>query len=235
MPTENGTAVVTERIVQETIADGMEESTAQQEFYCSFNAANSGTYYGPQMEAAEREGRIMDLPWDANKLVHTWWDIGVNDTTAIWFVQRVGPWIHCIDYVEESGQGIDYYAKILKERPYNYGQHIGPHDLKVREWGSGGTKRLDAARALGIKFTVAPNIPRQDGIDAVRRSLSKFRYDSSKCKRGVYAMQSYAKLWDDERKCYKNEPHHNWASNGADSFRMSIVGWRADAHDRYRR
>jgi hypothetical protein len=235
VPAESGLPVVTEQIVKDIIADGMEESTAQQEFFCSFTAANAGTYFGPQMEAAEREGRITDLPWDPNKLVHTWWDIGVNDTTAIWFVQRVGHWIHAIDYLEDTGQGIDYFAKRLKELPYNYGQHIGPHDLRVREWGANGaTKRLDAARTLGLNFIVAPNIPRQDGIDAVRRSIPRFRFEKTKCQRGVYALQSYHKEWDDEKKCYRDSPHHDWASNGADAFRMGIVGWDADSDDRRR-
>jgi hypothetical protein len=167
--------------------------------------------------------------------VHTWWDIGVNDTTAIWFVQRVGHWIHAIDYLEDTGQGIDYFAKRLKELPYNYGQHIGPHDLRVREWGANGaTKRLDAARTLGLNFIVAPNIPRQDGIDAVRRSIPRFRFEKTKCQRGVYALQSYHKEWDDEKKCYRDSPHHDWASNGADAFRMGIVGWDADSDDRRR-
>jgi len=227
IPAESGAPVVTEEAVRQAVADGMEESTAQQEFYVSFAAASAGNYYGPQMEAAEREGRICDLPWNPNMLVHTWWDIGVNDTTAIWFVQKVGPWIHAIDYVEENGQGIDYYAKILKERPYNYGQHVGPHDLRVREWGSNGaTKRIDVARTLGINFTVAPDIPRVDGIDATRRMIPMMKFEKTKCQRGVYALQSYTKKWDDEKKCYKNEPDHNWASNGSDAARMGAVGWR---------
>jgi len=223
-------------VLPEELADArkmMTEGEYEQEYECSFSAGMLGSYYGTQMELADTEGRICDLPHDGNRQVHTWWDIGVNDTTAIWFVQRVGNWVHCIDYHEKSGEGVDYYAKVLREKPYVYGQHIGPHDLRVREWGANGaTKRLEAARALGINFIVAPNIPRLDGIDATRRSLSRFKFDKTRCKVGIYALQAYHKEWDSDRKVYAKTPCHDWSSNAADAFRYGVTGWDMDAANR---
>jgi hypothetical protein len=121
------------------------------------------------MAKAEAEGRITWVPHDPALQVETWWDLGVGDATAIWFVQRAGKEIYLIDYYEMSGEGLSHYALVLQTKGYVYSHHIAPHDIEVRELGSG-KSRKEQGEALGLYFTVAPKRPVHHGINAVRNS-----------------------------------------------------------------
>ena len=218
-----------EQIKQEYLARGKTLDLFNQEYYCSFQNAIEGAYYSQQIQLAEKEGRITGVPYEPNLLVDTWWDLGVNDTTAIWFTQKVGKEIRIIDYHEESGFGLNHYAKIIKEKPYIYDTHNAPHDIVVREFTSG-RARIDVARELGINFQIVPNIPRQDGINASRAILPKCWFDKTKCQKGLMALKNYKKVFDAKRNTFKNEPLHDWASNGADAFRYFAVGFDERLH-----
>jgi hypothetical protein len=175
------------------------------------------------MNKAKEDGRITNLPYEPNLLVDTWWDLGVNDTTAIWFTQQHGNEIRIIDYLEDSGRGLDSYIKELKEKPYIYGNHNAPHDIRVREFTSG-RSRYDIAWDLGIRFDMVPNIPVTDGINAVRSIFHKCIFDETNCKKGLLALTNYKKQFDEIRNCFKDKPLHDWSSNGADAFRYLAVG-----------
>ena len=198
----------------------------EQEFEVSFNAAITGSYYGTIIEDLEKENRIGDVPYDDNLDVETWWDLGLNDSTSIWFVQKYKGEIRLIDYYENSGFGLDHYADVLKNKPYSedYSKHIAPHDIKVRELGNFGKSRLDSALELGIAFEVAPKISVEDGIEAVRKSLSNCWFDKSKCGNAIEYLKAYQKRYDDKNQTFRNKPLHNFASHCADSFRTGIVG-----------
>src|SRR5262249_44909018 len=169
------------------------------------------------------EGRIGSVPFLPEIAVDTWWDLGVGDSTVIWFTQNVGREVHVIDYLESSGEGLPYYAKQLQSKPYVYGAHHAPHDIEVRELGSGRSRRETAA-SLGIGFQVVPNIPLEDGIEATRSFLSRCWFDRVKCERGLNCLQSYHKDWDDKLKTWRSQPKHDWASHAADAFRYLSVG-----------
>ena len=196
-----------------------------QEYYCSFDAAIQGAYYANLLRSAEEAGRITSVPYDPRLLVDTWWDLGVGDATAIWFTQSHGNTIRVIDYYEASGEGFPYYAKVLQERGYVYGTHNGPHDLAVREMGSG-VSRIETAAKLGIKFKVVANISVDDGINAVRMILPICWFDEVKCKQGLNALTNYHHEYDEKRREYKNTPYHDWSSHAADAFRYFGVGHR---------
>jgi phage terminase large subunit len=212
-----------EQIKQEFEQRGKTLDLFNQEYYCSFNSAIEGSYYSQQMALAKEEGRITNLPYESNLLVDTFWDLGVNDTTAIWFTQQFGNEIRVIDYLEDSGKGLDYYIKEIKAKPYIYNTHNAPHDIRVREFTSG-RSRYDIAYDLGISFYVVPNIPVADGINAVRAILNKCIFDKEKCKKGLLALTNYKKQFDELRNCFKDKPLHDWSSNGADAFRYLAVG-----------
>ena len=218
-----------EQIKKEYLAQGKTLDFFNQEFYCSFHGAIEGSYYSQQIKQAEKEGRIGNIPHEPNLLVDTWWDLGVNDTTAIWFTQKIGKEIRIIDYHEDSGFGLNHYAKIIKEKPYIYDRHYAPHDIIVREYTSG-KSRLDAAKELGINFFVVPKIPRQDGINAARAIFNKCWFDKTKCQKGLMALKNYKKVFDEKRNTFKDEPLHDWASNGADAFRYFAVGFDERVH-----
>lgn len=194
----------------------------QQEYFCSFSVPISGAYYADNLMMAFSEGRIGSVPHEPRLAVDTWWDLGINDKMSIWFTQSVGQELRVIDYLEGSGQGFPHYIGLLKQKPYVYGRHTAPHDIKVREL-SNGKSRLDTAAALGIRFNVAPNLPVIDGIDAVRNLFSRCWFDRVKCKDGMNALKNYRKQYDEKKKTYLNTPYHDWASNAADAFRMMAV------------
>lgn len=220
--TVDDTGVIGPEIIQEERDSGMSDDMIAQEYYCSFSAALVGAYYGKQIYAAESDGRVCELPYEPQLRVETWWDLGVGDSTAIWFVQRSGREIRVIDYYEMSGEGLPHYAKILQNKDYVYSRHIAPHDIEVRELGTGKSRRETAA-GLGIKFEVAPNLPIDDGIDAVRAMLPRCWFDKKKTARLVEAMKQYRKDWNDKLKVFQDHPCHDWASHGADAGRYGAV------------
>ena len=209
------------------------EALFAQEYLCSFAAASLGSYYGLQIEAAKREGRVSKVPWNPDLSVVTAWDIGIGDSTAIWFLQVDGPRVHAIDYYEASGQPLSHYAKTLQDKPYRYSTHIGPHDLDQRELGTGKT-RIEIADSLGINFQVAARLPVDDGINAVRQLLPRMYFDESKCERGLSALSSYRKEWSEKNNDWTTKPIHDWASHGCDALRYFALSTHLISETDYR-
>lgn len=201
----------------------MSEDEFLQEYECSFSAALIGAYYGREMEAAEKEGRVCGVPYDPSCLVDTYWDLGVGDSTTIWFIQVVGREYHVIDYVEDSGRGLDHYAQLLKDRKYNYGEHVWPHDGAAREL-STGKSRQEIARSLGLKTRILPKHKVDDGINATRMILKQCYFDAKKTYRGTEALRNYQRTWDSKNLIFSSVPKHDWASNGSDAFRIFAMG-----------
>ena len=197
----------------------------EQEYECSWQASIKGAYYAKWMNEADKEGRITSVPYDPALAVHTAWDLGVGDATAIWFFQAYGSELRIIDYYEASGEGLPYYAKILQERGYVYGDHYAPHDIAVRELGSG-RSRKEIALNLGIRFQVVAKQSIDDGIEAVRSVLPRCYFDSEKARQGIDSLIHYHKEFDQKRGEFKNRPYHDWSSHASDAFRYLAVGFK---------
>jgi phage terminase large subunit len=211
----------------EELADArkaLTEDQFSQEYLCSFDAAVIGSYYGRILDEAQKAGRIRSVPYDPATTVETWWDLGVGDSTAIWFVQKAGPELHVIDYHEMTGEGLPYYAKVLQQKPYVYGRHIAPHDIAVRELGTG-RSRIETAADLGLNFETAPRLPVDDGINSVRMVLPRCWFDAEKCASGLEALRQYRKDFDDRLKAFRDKPRHDWTSHAADAFRTGCGAW----------
>lgn len=194
-----------------------------QEYECSFEASVKGAIFASEITTARESGRITGVPYDPILPVDTDWDLGVGDHTAIWFSQSLrGGEVRLIDYHEASGEGLPYYAQILKSKPYVYGTHWAPHDIQVRELASG-RSRLEAAATLGIKFQVCPQVGVEDGIHAARMLLPRCWFDAERTKAGVEALQHYRRDWNSRLNEFKAVPVHDWASHGADAFRYLAV------------
>lgn len=202
----------------------MGEDEYQQEYECSFTAAIRGSYYGKILE--KHRDHVRSVPWEPQFPVNTFWDLGVADSTAIWFHQYISGEHRIIDFYEASGEGLQHYAGILNGKPYTYGTHYAPHDIEVRELGSG-MSRKETARNFGIEFKVVPNQPVQDGIQAVRTVLPACYFDAVKCKDGLEALRQYQREWDDKRQTFRMNPRHDWTSHAADAFRYFAVGFKA--------
>lgn len=220
--TVTDTHILTEEDIEEERQAGMQEEMIQQEFFCSFTAAIMGSYYGKQYETAEQLGRFTAVPYDDMLPVYTVWDLGVSDAMAIGFYQVTGKELRMIDYYEMTGEGFPHYAKVLVEKGYLYAKHFAPHDIKVKEMGTGKT-RLETAKELGLDFEVVPEIGVQNGIDAARSLFKRLWVDKEACKDWLRLIPQYTKEWDEDRKIFKDNPFHDWTSHGADMFRYTAV------------
>lgn len=216
-------------IIKRFAANGRSEAEAiayfEQEYMCSFKSPVIGSYYGAAIQRAETEHRITKVPVNEMFQVNTSWDLGMDDSMTIWFFQQIGQEIHFIDYYENSGEGLEFYALELQKRGYLYGKHYAPHDIAVRELGTG-KSRLEIGRTLGIRFEQGARLDVEDGINAVRSMFSQFWFDAEKCHRGINALKNYRKEWDEKNKTFKNNPKHDWASHGADAIRTFAVNYK---------
>jgi hypothetical protein len=155
--------------------------------------------------------------------VNTYWDLGIDDSMSIWFTQLVGREIRFIDYLESSGEGLQYYARELDKKGYLYDKHYAPHDIAVRELGTG-VSRLESAKSMGIKFEqVARPDTKEDGINAIRVVLPRCYFDKNKCKRGIAGLKGYKKEWNDKQMVYKDHPVHDWTSHPTDAFQTMAL------------
>ena len=226
----DGTPVITPQDIDAEEAEGKSSEMIQQEYFCSFEGSIEGAYYAKLMDQAQKSGRIDRVPYDAAVPVDTVWDLGVSDSTAIWFVQRVGKAIQLIDYYEQSGEGLSHYKNYLddlrNEKGYSYGTHYMPHDINARDLSGEGKTRKAIAEGLGIKpIEVVAKLSIEDGIEATRAILSRCYFDKVSCARGIDALNSYHKEWDEKNKVFKKKAHHDWSSHGADAFRYMAVGY----------
>lgn len=223
--TLNETQHISPEEIQAEIENGeISADLAAQEYYTSFSLGVEGAYYTKYIDKLRLNNQICTVPYESQFVVHTAWDIGLSDSTFIVMFQLAGQTIRIIDVIEGSDQGLEYYIKKLREKEYIYGQHLGPHDLKVREFAGGGITRIEKARQLGINFTVCPKIPIYDGIEAVRTTLPRCWIDEKNCKLLIKALESYRREYDSKNKVYKEKPLHDFASDGADAMRYLATG-----------
>lgn len=202
------------------------DSLIEQEYYCSFEAAVLGSYWGKELALAEKQGRITKVDIDRNFPVHKAWDIGVDDPMAIWCFQAGHGVVNVVDYYEASGFGFDHYWEWNKERGYD-GIDWVPHDAKVREVGAPGARtRVETMGLLGFKPRLQPAAKLMDGINAGRRTIPIARFDAQRCTKGLDCLREYKAEWDQDSRVFKKTPAHNWASHGADAWRGLSLSWR---------
>jgi hypothetical protein len=203
----------------------------------AFDAAIDGAYYGKQMGLAEAEGRVGLFPFRPDAAVHTFWDIGRRDATAIWFMQQNGPWYEFIRYWETWGEqsiaAVRELKRLMVEEKYVYGKHYMPHDVEVTEWvGQGDNKpRKTRLEEDGITpIIVVPQIDNElEGIDLTRGMLYRCRFDELRCgppeaggklRGGLEALRQFRKEWNDKTEQFSATPKKDWTNHGADAFRQ---------------
>jgi len=202
-----------------------------QEFECSFIAAVPGAIFGKEIQTLEEKGQITHVPYDAALRVDTHWDLGIGDATSVWFTQSAGRGaIHVIDFFEARSEGLPFYARILDEKGYLYGKHNAPHDIEVREMGTGKSRR-ETAWDLGINFRVVPKLPLEDGIHAGKMLIPRAWFDKENCKQGLEALRFYHRAYDERNRTYRTSPKHDWSSHAADAWRYAAVGMRDNNHE----
>ena len=234
-PTETGfpVALVEEQRKEYHAIFGMDAGDAliDQEYWCSFEAAILGSYFGRELIALEKEGRITDCPHEPSLPVHTAWDLGVGDSTAIWFFQVHLSEVRVIDFYEAHGYGVDHYISVLDGKPYSYGTDYVPHDAKVREWTTGDAKgfarsRVEVLLSKGRHPKLVPLHSLEDGINAARMTLPRCIFDEQRTGTALEALRQYRREWDDDKKVFRDKPLHDWTSHTADAFRYLAMAWR---------
>ena len=200
----------------------MGQSKYEQEFECNFNSPIEGSYYGAIINDLEANGHIADFPRDDLCRSFTAWDIGMGDSTAIWVAQVAGKEIRLLDCVENHGVGLDWYVSWLRENNYQSFDHILPHDVEVRELGTG-KSRKEVLQEAGLNVTVAPRLSIADGIQATRRMLPRCWFHVN-TKQGLNAIRNYRKEFDEKRQVFYDKPLHDWSSHFADAMRYLAVG-----------
>jgi phage terminase large subunit len=219
----------TKLLSSEELEDMRTQTTPEQfaqEFGCSFDAAILGAYFGRELAEAEAQGRITDVPHDPILPVHTAWDLGIGDSTAIWFFQVLRQELRVIDHYEASGHGLAHYAAVLEARGYTYGTEYLPHDAQARQLGSGRTLWETLRSLTGRNPRILPQQNVMDGINAARVTIGSAWFDATRCHDGLEALRAYRADYDEKRKVFTDRPRHDWASHSSDSFRYLAMAWR---------
>lgn len=207
------------------LRETLDEEEFAQELECSFTAPNSGSYYGRWLDDALKAGRICHVTYDPRLPVYTCWDLGVDGYTSIWWFQRSpgGEW-RWLEYFEDNRNGLDYYAKIIHQKPYVYGRHFLPHDVEVQEMGTGLSRRatLQGLNVRPIKTVAAANPA--DRVSASRMTLPRSFFDSKGCEVGLKRLRGYRRQWNEHMGVWRADPVHDESSHGADAFGTGVQG-----------
>jgi hypothetical protein len=201
----------------------MGEDKYRQEFECSFDAAVEGSYFGQILNELEEKKHMQEIPREELSRTFTAWDLGMGDSTSIWVAQLVGTEVRLIDYYENHGVGLDHYVKWIKDNDYLKAEHILPHDVRVRELGTG-KSRMEMLEDAGLEVKIAPRMGLDDGIQAVRRLLPRCWFNVPKVQIGLNCLRNYRRDYDEKRKIFFERPLHDWSSHGSDSFRYLALG-----------
>jgi hypothetical protein len=229
--TEDGWALLEFKASQTNIVSEAELQAARremgdqkydQEFECSFDSPVEGSYYGKILNELS-DNHFKEVARDDLCKTFTAWDLGMGDSTAIWVAQVAGQDIRILDYIENHGQGLDWYVRELTHRDWHKASHLLPHDVEVRELGTG-RSRLEVLRDAGLDCTVVPRLAVDDGIQAVRRLLPRCWFNTPQVKQGLDCLRNYRREYDEKRNVFYDKPLHDWASHGSDAFRYLATG-----------
>jgi len=198
----------------------------RQEYLCDWDAAILGAYYGAEMRIALDQGRITELDYDPDLKVHTAWDLGWTDDTAIWFFQVHRGEVRVIDYYSASGKDIPTIAEALWNKGYAYGDHWLPHDARPKTLAANGRSIVEQLFALGIRGKIVPSLSLQDGVQAARKMFPRVWFDEGRCHEGIECLRQYRREYDSDKRVFRDKPLHDWTSHGADAFRMMGIAWR---------
>lgn len=224
------TKAITPEALRKARDEQNNEAKFQSEFMCSFNTPIEGAYYGEALSRVYKKNQVLErLPPEPSLPVHTAWDLGMDDSTSIWFFQQFRQEVRILRYFENSGEGLPYYAREIDRwaslHDVSFGKHYFPHDVKVREMGSGHS-RVETLRKLGIRATVVKKLSLSDGIEAVRNLLPRCWFNQVECAMGLEHLKGYHKDFDQMKQVFMKTPVHDSASHGADAMRMLALGIR---------
>jgi hypothetical protein len=209
----------------ESMKQTMGEDEFQQEMMCSFTAALTSFFFSNEMNLLASKNKITSVPYNPAYPVSTFWDLGISDDTAIWFIQKIGTSYHAIDYMSSPGKGIDWWIKEIHKKPYNYAKHYLPHDAAKRDFMTA-KPLIEQVEQAGLRpvIMVSRVKRKQEAISQIRLILPLMTFDAETCYSGVECLKNYRREKDSENDIYKTTPVHNWASHGVDAFATFACG-----------
>ncbi|MCP5095248.1 MAG: terminase, partial [Chloroflexi bacterium] len=199
----------------------------------AFAAARDGAYFAKDIRALRQRGKIGKFEFETRTPVNTAWDLGVGDSTVIWFWQDIAGKHRFVGYYENSGEGIDHYLDYLDRwraiRRAKFGYHLGPHDIEHRMQGLQAQSIKDIAYDLGYDFEVVQRTPdKMQSHQNVRSMLPECEFDEAETSDGLITLENYCREWDEKGGTWKSRPLHNQWSHGADAFMTFADGWDSD-------
>ena len=200
----------------------MGDAKYKQEFECDWIANIEGSIYGDIIKTLEEKKQLSRVAYDPALLVHTAWDLGVDDSTAIIFYQQLGNQILIIDYYENNREGLPHYIQTVKDKDYIYGEHFAPHDLEVMEFSTGKTRR-EVAYQLGVRFKILPKINLEDGIHSLKMVLPKCWFNMETTKPLIDALRNHHRKYNEKMKMFSNKPVKCWDSHACDAARYMAL------------
>jgi hypothetical protein len=212
----------------------MADLLIEQEFYCSFAGAMVGSYWGAEVAAAEIEGRIGVVPIDWRYPVHTAWDLGKPANNPIWCFQVIHGKPRVVDFYRPESDDLEDWCKWLNDRGYHGNDYV-PHDTMVANWGAKRT-RYDTLKALGRKPKMVERVSVADGLNAGRQTIKVAEFHCGNDERGqrvqlgIDGLKSYRREWDDDRKCFLDNPVKDWAEHIGSAFRYLGLAWKDAVH-----
>jgi hypothetical protein len=227
----DGSRIITQEMIDQGKSMGMSDERIRQEFYVDFEVGNVGAYFTREMNTMSTENRIVSgLPIDSSLPLHTAWDLGKSDATAVWFFQIVGKFVHLVNYFQESERPMKYfleYAESFRSTTgCRWGSHFAPHDIDQEHQGWEAVEsRLKLARQAGYIFAVTPKVNFADGIEQLRYVLNLVRIDKTKCALGLRAVREYSRKYDEAKGTYSDKPQEGWYLHGVDALRYLAVNY----------
>lgn len=223
--------VVTQEDIQQARSGGMTEETIASEFGVSYTASVEGTFYADCIEKARIDGRIDQFMPDSHKWVQTFWDLGLNDDTVIWFRQQYGNKLVFIDYYEDRGHDLAYYVQVLQDKGYKYSCHWLPHDgahrnMQTTVSNQAFLQRLCAEAGVCDRVEVAAKVNnKQIAINAVRSRFSRYHFNEKLTADGVLKLSLYHRKYNQSSRTFMDTPHHDWCLTGDTKVR-TLSGWK---------
>ena len=217
---EDNSPVVTPERIQAELREGKRPEYIREEYWCDFTGFEHGTVYGDLMRRAQDEGRITDVPYIVNFPVGVLLDLGtgLSDAMSMWFYQRYNNGTYFIDYEEGVQKDMKWVAHQLREkRNYLYGRIVLPWDGKAAE------EYLTQIGFRNVNVVDKRTQSIQESIERVRRDFHTYRFDRSKCSRGIECLFKYARKYDEQRQVFE-KPIHDQYSHGADALRTGVEG-----------
>lgn len=224
----NYSGIVDPESIEQDKALGYDDDHIAREYGVAYSVGLKGSYYIDQVEKAREEGRIGFFPPSRHKVTDTFWDVGIGDSTVIWFRQYDGNKVILVDYLEEAGLGTDDLVFELAQRGYNYRTHYLPHDAAQRQKTTAESVdqflRTKCAEAgMSDDVVVLDRQPVQTGIMAVRQRFGKYHFNEELCEDGIHHIEMYHRRYNKATDSYSDHPVHDDHSHAADALRYEAM------------